>query len=136
LRTQIEMKKPESVGSLWKRVDDLGQNIKELNDKTDKYSGWIREESANAVPNEELIKEWRERIKEWRAQIKMWDKQAFALEEDTRRRMDELRLEPRLLGMLFVVVECCCHCCCCFMCLLVPFFRPSESCAKVRQLHL
>jgi hypothetical protein len=47
-------------------------------------------------------------IEEWREQSKTLNKQvdAFtaALEEDTRRRVSDLRLEPSLLGMLLIVV--------------------------------
>jgi chromosome segregation ATPase len=128
------MKKQDSVGGLWKRLDDLRQNIKELNDRIEKYDTKIENEKSKPSPDLEQIKEWREQIKEWREQIKEWREQcktlnkqvdAFtaALEEDTRRRMGDLHLEPRLLGMLFIVevVEC-----------LIWFelFRPSESCAK------
>ena len=91
-------------------MDDLGQNMKELNDKIETFEGWIRDEENKPEKDQkkEQIKEWREQIKEWREDKKSLRKQvdAFtaALEEDTRRRVGDLRLEARLLGMLFCLV--------------------------------
>jgi chromosome segregation ATPase len=115
------MKKQDSVGGLWKRMDVLGLNIKELNDKIEKlndkiekYDTKIENEKSKPNPDQEQIKEWKEQIKEWKEQIKEWkedktlrkqvDAFTAALEEDTRRRVSDLRLEPSLLGMLLIVV--------------------------------
>jgi len=82
-----------------RRIDELTSKIDKLNDNIKEYDGWIRDEENKPEKDQkkESIKEWRETIKEWRK-----DKASLraVLEEDTRRRLSELRLEPRLLGRM------------------------------------
>jgi chromosome segregation ATPase len=97
--------KQDTLEGTSKRFDDLTSKIDKLNDNIKQYRDKIDEEEKKPEKDQkkETMEEWREQIKEWREQIKRWNRQAdaltAALEEDTRRRMSYLRIEPRLLGL-------------------------------------